>query len=572
MKKIIIFGAGNTGQIAFERLKKDYNIIAFSDNNKVLWGTEFLGRQIINPRDIKEMAVDYVVVASIYYVEIVHQLKKLGVHYLKVFQIGLNDEEKIWDIKEEGIFDFCKYNKIQADSNWTCAYPKEVNRRKKVLVIAYYFPPLGGSPIQRTLKFVKYLHDFGYDSVVLTVDVENDYARNNLDYSQIAEIPERTEIIRVKNEFLDSNVLNMLNTQEVFEFLYTISDSKKWMEKLKLAQATQWRYVLPDKLVLWANQCIRNIEKLIDLSQIDLLYSTVPEWSPHLIAYYLKEKFGIRWIADYRDPWVSNDTYVDLYYPLMTKEERELDKELEEKLVQKMDAIIVAGGVWGEDFIEKYNICSSKVVEITNGYDEEDFLNLRKKEEKNKKFTLCHNGNLGFNRNPIPVLRVINELIQDKKISNSEIEWILNGQVNKYRKELEKEDIYKIIKYNGQLPHLESVQIAMNADILVMYAEQGEWGYLNYPGKFYEYLRIGNPMLCFSSENSFQNKVLDETGTGQNMDLYDHTGIKSFILKHYKAWKEDIREISFGNDKIQRFERRNLTQSLVNIFDEIISK
>lgn len=573
--RIIIFGAFDTGRKAFHMMKSQYEIVAFSDNCSDYYERYLFDIPIIPPQMIPTLQAELVVIASInYYNEIAQQLIAMGIDNLKLFWTKAGTQNYILlDVDGREPFKNYTYRKLETSpySNKGEGLDESGTRSKrKVLVIAYYFPPAGSSPIQRTLKFVKYMREYGYEPIVLTTESDSFVNSYPMDQSLLSEIPEGIQIIRIKDDFSWSNVISEKKSQEIVEFLYSVSDSLEWMDMFMEIRKEQPLYILPDKLILWANECVRCIEQYIDMNSIDLLYSTVPEWSPHLIAFYLKQKYKIKWVADYRDPWVSNKDYVKLYYPWMTEAEVVLDHRLENKITQKMDKIIVAGGKWINDFVKSYDIDPIKIREITNGYDEEDFRDLSIKRDKNKKFTLCYNGGVDYNRNPIPLLRILNNLIESNELNPKRVQWIFNGPItNYYINEINKEDKYHIVVRNGMLQHKASLQIAINSDIMVMYGESGEKGILNYPGKFYEYLRIGRPILCFSSEHSFQADVLNETGLGVNLNLYDYDEINRFLREQIVIWKKEEKlEISI-KESIRKYERKNLTQMLITEFNQL---
>ena len=575
--RVIIFGAFNTGKKAFQMMKSQYDIIAFSDNCSDYHGKALFGIPIIPPEKILALQPDLVVIASMnHYIEIAQQLIAMGIDNLKLFWTKAGTQNYILlDVDGEEAFTNCIYRKIE-NGYENCKVEKlkknTIKGMKKVLIITYYFPPAGGSPIQRTLKYVKYMREFGYEPIVLTTESSSFVNRYPIDQSLLSDIPEGVQIIRIRDDFAWLNVISKKKSQEIVEFLYSVSDSEDWIDMFMRIREGQSLYILPDKLIVWANECVRNIEQYIDMKDIDLLYSTVPEWSPHLIAFFLKEKYGIKWVADYRDPWVSNRDYVKLYYPWMTEEEILLDQMLEQKIAKSMDKIIVAGGKWAIDFQKNYNIELDKIKEITNGYDEEDFSNLTINTGKNKKFTLCYNGGIDYNRNPIPLIKVLNYLIERNELSRDNIQWIFNGPItNYYLNEINKEDKYHIIVQNGILEHKASLQIAINSNIMVMYGESGIKGILNYPGKFYEYLRIGNPILCFSSDLSFQADILHETGLGINLDLYDYEEIIRFLRKQIAAWNGGENINTYNKKAVSKYERKNLTQLLAIEFDRLIA-
>lgn len=571
--RIIIFGASNTGKKAFELLETQYEVIAFCDNNIELIGKELFGIPILSPESILDVQNDFIVIASIFHMDIVKQLYVLGIKNVKLFQMRMDEKGYLLlELNGGEPFKSIVPKKIEMPTYRNRDKKNQLfTKKKKVLIIAYFFPPAGGSPVQRTLKFVKYLRENGYEPVVLTTEIDSNLNKYSLDYSLLSDIPDGVQIIRMKDDYAYPDVILKEKAQEIVDFLYSISDSREWIDRFIEAQKTQSAYILPDKFILWANECIRHIDECIDMQEIDLIYSTVPDWSPHLIAYFVKQRYGVKWVADYRDPWVANRDYIQLYYPWMTEEEVVVDQQLEKKLTEKMDRIILAGGKWTEDFVENYGVEPSKIKEITNGFDEDDFRNIEVKFEKNKKFTLCYNGGIAHNRNPLMVMKALNLLIDEGEVGEDEVQWIFNGWISEdYLIQMYKEDKYHIAVINDVLPHKESIKIAMQSDLMVMYGESGEKGYLNYPGKFYEYLRIGKPILCFSSSQSFQAEILQETRLGVNLDLDDIEGINHFLRQQIAVWKTEKKLDIDTRETIQKYERKNLTRILAKEFDHVL--
>ena len=218
MKKCIIFGASRTGSVAKEMLEKEYEIIAFSDNSEKKWGQEFCEKRIINPIEIKKYKEISIIIASVYYAQIFIQLKEMGIEDIQVFYYRGNAIFKdgkdyiLYKLSEVKVFSKCKFdekNITKIRENYFYNYDLEekennknkkqsIKERKKVLICAYIFPPLGGAGVQRSVKFVKYLRNFGYEPVVLTVG-KND-GKIGYDYSLLDEIDDDIEIIRVDTD------------------------------------------------------------------------------------------------------------------------------------------------------------------------------------------------------------------------------------------------------------------------------------------------------------------------------------------------------------------------------------
>lgn len=572
MKKIVLFGAGKRGKEAYSILHREYDIIAFADNKASLRGNLLYGKEIICAEDIKNYGIDEIIIATIFFYRIGVQLENLGYNNIFVFDTRERSKSKVDYI----VFPFQKMvfeDFIFQKKNFT--QRKDLHShtgKKKVLMIAYTFPPKGGAGVQRPLKFIKYLREYNYEPVVLTSGGNN--------YIHIADdtlkedIPFGLKIIRVEDKFDYSYLYSKNRMQEVIDYLYQVIDSEEIIKELFLSQEINAGRMLPDERIFWEVDCIKCIEEKINMDEIDLIWSTVPAFSQHILAYYLKMKYGIPWVADYRDLWTTDKRYSSLY-TWYTDRDIKLQEPIEHSLTKKMDAIVVAGGFWKENFIKKFGISEDCITEITNGYDEQDFANIKKKNTMNQKFTLCYNGSMYPQcRNPRWLLQVLDNMIYENEIEANEICWIINGDISQeFQSVIDQWDKYHIVKTTNVLPHKKSIQIAMNADLLVFYGENGDNGELNYPGKFYEYLRMERPILCFSGHNSFQEKIINELGIGKNFDYGEFEGeVREFLKQEYVLWKKETPPILNHNKKIERFERKNLTKKLSIVFDKVLSK
>ncbi len=581
MKKIIVFGAGKIAHFAIKRLSRDYKIIAIIDNNKDLWGKSIDSFSILSPDDILTTEFDYIVIACRCWKEILKQLvadyrikNALLYQESRVEVIENNGDDERYILRPIYGGEFCDgliVSRIDSSNDFLMRKRNSAESSKHIMVLAYYFPPLGSSPIQRTLKFVKYLAEMDFQITVVTVD-EN--AGGIKDESLINEIPKNVRVLRFHDQYKEKEYIQTEARQKIFNLLYLDDCQDSFADELNSVQKSQDLYVLPDKLVLWAVDVFDHIEQQVDMSKIDVLYSTVPEWSPHFLAYKLKRKYHIPWIADYRDPWVASKVYAEAVYSYMVPDEILFDQKLERLLVLDMDAMIVAGESWKSLYISAYDIKPDRIHIISNGYDEADFEGLTIRNKKNDKFTLCYNGSLGYNRKPRYALETISELIDEGIIDKKRIRWIFNGPLPKwmYESEIEPFDRYCIVQNNQMLSHRESIQIAMDSDILVMYGEIGEMAKLNYPAKFYEYLRIGRPIICFSTPGSPQDLILRETRAGKNYDLKDKDGMREYLIEAYDNWNRSEEIISQNMNQITLYDRKTLTNKLANVIHQLVSE
>lgn len=298
---------------------------------------------------------------------------------------------------------------------------------KKVLIIAYYFPPLGWSGVQRTLKFVKYLKDFGWQPIVVTVGK----TRFSIsDKSLLNEIPEDVEVIRiddVKFKDITDEIKERMREYSKYSF-NIISDENLKVEYEKEIESTLEKlrnlFLLPDGNAVWANNVVREISNRINLNNISIVYTTSAPYSTHLVGYYLKKHYKLPWIADFRDEWTNNP-----YYNFDVKNIRyKIEKNLEKSLIDFSDKIITTTSMARDNYIKLFNLHQNKAITITNGYDEEDYM-LLNHSKVNAKFSVVSNGSFYLDRNPYTFLKAIKNILRMKLIKEDDIEIIFIGTI-----------------------------------------------------------------------------------------------------------------------------------------------
>lgn len=580
-RQCIIFGTGKIGNIAYKLLKNEYEIIGFADNDSKKWGEFFCEKLIYSPDKLGSFNDAEIIIATVYYRIIYEQLKKKGINNnIQVFfRIGIGDKYLLyqWSDIPSPLFSDCNLDRekvLEIESDFARNYSHlhqggevilDTKEKKKVLFCAYIFPPLGGSGVQRSLKFVKYLRKFGYEPIVLTVG-KNDGSIIE-DSSMLAEVEDDINVVRIDCDIVLPELMTKEEQQEIFNLYMGVMQSNNWIKEYKQFLQNSYLRLLPDNTIIWVNRCLKEIEQKIDLNTIDIIYTSGGPFSTFFLGYYIKKKYGIKWVMDYRDPWISNDFYVENYRTAV-EVLLKLQRQLENKLVSLSDRIIGAAD-FKKDLIEKYDILAEKFVEITNGYDEDDLRNI--KETKNTKFTLCYNGRLYGERNPLYLVKIINHLIEEKKIDNCKIQWIWNGDLEeRWKHLLDKEDKYDLMQYNGYLSHKDSITCAMNADLLIHFGFEGAGTDIGYCGKLFEYLRMKKPILSFSTKGGILDKVFRETHSGRNFDYRDELGITEYFLKVYYAWEQGVEAIRPNEEEIRKYDRENLTSKLASVFNEVL--
>lgn len=579
MKKAILFGASSLGRDAYNILKNKYDIIFFCDNDKEKLGKKFCNKMVISPLELREHEVEEIIITSIYFIEILNQLRRMGLNNIKIFfmdgKCGLH--YKILDsnqyfyeelhidkkFKEKYLENFNLLYNIQKKDKFRI---KINSKLKKVLIIAYFFPPLGGAGTQRTLKFVKYLREFGWEPIVVTCG-KNNYGI--YDNSLLNEIPKGVHVIRIDDNQLDNININKSLIQQNINLYYGLISNEnlinEYIRKFKNISAKEiGNYILPDKYIFWASEVLKNIEEIININDIHLIYSTSAPYSDHIIGYYLKKKYNKPWVTDFRDEWTNNGFSQYIHTSLKYK----MEYSMEKSIVSFSNKILVTTPVSKENYIKLFNLSLDKVKVITNGFDEEDFDNLNRM-KKNKKFKIIHNGSLYGKRVPNTFIEAMNELIEDNLIGEKDIEVIFVGSNNVNSEDMKKYNLFKNIKFISYKKHKDSLKLSNCADALLLIVGMDEKCSQYYPGKIFEYLRLFKPIISLSPQNGATDRLLNQLKVGYNVEYNDLKGIKNVIFRLFNDWKNNTLSKYLSNEEIEKFKRKNLTKLLAKTLDEL---
>jgi Glycosyltransferase len=434
--------------------------------------------------------------------------------------------------------------------------------RKKVLVLSHRFPPVAGSGVQRTLKFVKYIREFGWEPVVVTVGATR-YPLH--DISLIKELPEEIKIIRVDEPDTD-HTENF--SQKLMEAYGHIIDKREILAEFSRAVGEGKVSILqPDPYIMWGLRVVQELQEKIDFNEIDMLYSTSGPYTDHVIGLMLKQIYQVPWVADFRDEWTNNafaqyDKNSILY---------RVHYAMEERIVKLADHVLTTTSMASESYIDQFQLAYSKVSTITNGYDEEDF-SFTRTQGRNEKFTLFHNGILYLIRTPLTLFQAVSNLITAGKVDPNKLRigltWTEDEEV--WKEAANRLGLQDIVEFHGYLSHQESLAKANESDALALIVGSGEKNKAIYPGKVFEYLRLNKPILALSPAESLVDHLVTELGRGVNVDFDDVSGIEAAFLELYVQWREDRLPHFKTNEQVQQYERRNQTQALVSRFEHVL--
>lgn len=443
---------------------------------------------------------------------------------------------------------------------------------KRVLMAAYYFPPLSGSGVFRSIKFAKYLPLYGWQPTVISTDRPPN-GWNFADKSQVSEIPRDMEVIRIPDGISTGRETSLESgrVQAVLGFLRDILRFSAEADQIftKMCQDKQGIMELlafPCGALCWAYDAVQYLEKNVDLKKFDVIYTTSGPSSAHLIGFYLKQKYGIPWVADYRDPWTDNP--YGGYNPAIPQ--HKMLFELERILLQQADCNLTVEESLVDTYVKHFDLPRERIRCITNGYDEEDFAAL-KPADKSEKFIIQYSGLLYTQQRSIaPVLNALRQLAQEKKIDLSNVEFRIVGTSDPANLEGIREfGLEKIVLQTGYLPHSDALQFNVNSHLLVLLVGDEAKFKGVYTGKFFEYLRSGRPILALAPKGGAVARVLKETGHGEAFLSTQIGQIKAMILREYRRWQSGEPAAQLSSPAITRFERKELTRQLAEVLEDV---
>ena len=420
---------------------------------------------------------------------------------------------------------------------------------KKVLIISYYWPPAGGSGVQRWLKFTKYLPKYNWKPILYTPT--NPYFEVQ-DAELLKDISTETEIWQTSIWEPYALKDKLFGKGGKSQSAGVISNKRSL--KNKILNWVRGNMFIPDPKVYWVKPSVKVLLKKIQEEGIEHIITTGPPHSMHLIGLGLKEAIpNVKWIADFRDPWSELDLLEE--FPL-SNSSRKKHQDLEKQVLENADVTLTVSETWVKDL---KRLGANRVELITNGYDTADF---DSKPKKNDKFIIGHYGLLNHLRNPKNLWKVLNSLCEENTEFNSKLEIHLSGNIDaEVIADIESHSYLKAkVKQLGYLSHAEVLVEYNEASVLLLLLFNSQSGIGNYPAKIFEYFAAKRPILAFGPEDSDIKKLINKTRSGKYFS-YDKTNLKDEILTFF----ENDQDFYFEN--LQSFSREKLTQDLSSLLN-----
>lgn len=426
---------------------------------------------------------------------------------------------------------------------------------RRVLIVTYYWPPTGGSGVQRWVKFSKLLPGNGWQPVIYTPENPE---RPALDTSLEAEIPAEAEVIRtkIKEPYAIYHRFAGKKAEGVGAGLNPINFQKKSL-KQRLMLWIRSNLFVPDPRKSWVKPSVKFLAKYLRKHPVDVIVSTGPPHSMHLIGLRLHAKTGIPWVADFRDPWTKM-----FYFKHLGLGRRALRKHhaLEKAVLDSANAVISVSPLVQEDFVR---MTSTPVHLITNGFDADDFSAPLPKRKDNA-FRIVHTGLFASDGNPLKLwLSLAAKCAEDQEF-DEKLHIILAGKVDdEITTAIRQAGLGHKLELPGYLPHDRSVEALRSSDLILLPLRQDPEYRKVLPGKIFECIAAGKPVLGIGQSDGAAARVLDETATGKMFDWDDQAGIAAFIDSVYE---KSFNAVGKG---VGNYSREATTRKLVGLLNSL---
>ncbi|MEO0507589.1 MAG: glycosyl transferase family 1 [Bacteroidota bacterium] len=420
---------------------------------------------------------------------------------------------------------------------------------QKVLILTYYWPPAGGPGVQRWLKFVKYLPEFGIEPILY---VPENPSYPIIDDMLVEEIPKGVTVLRkkIREPYRWASLLSKSKTQTISRGM--IAKKKQgFLEKILLW--VRGNLFIPDARVAWVKPSLDFLGSYLQEHKIGTVITTGPPHSVHLIGLGLKDKFDIRWIADFRDPWTSIGYHEKLR---LSKASQQKHKELERKVLSSADQIVVTSQATRSEF---ENITSKPIEVVTNGYEDNPYTMALDED-----FTIAHIGSLLTDRNPTRLWTVLQELVQTNELFAEKLKIQLVGVVgDEVKDSLAEHGLADYVDFKGYLNHQEVLQLQQKAQLLLLLEINSAQTAGIIPGKLFEYFAAKRPILAIGPKEWEAGIMVQATESGTFLTIEDMTELNTVLLEWFSRYQE--KRLVANPKYIEQYHRRQLTETLANI-------
>jgi len=438
---------------------------------------------------------------------------------------------------------------------------------KRVLIVSYFFPPQPYIGSLRLGKLAKYLPEYGWEPVVLTVDPGRKYGSKSLPIEMPCGRVIRTRDFDITNEL--KKMVHIDPNASIFNIEGKLSQkkiTKLQRVKNKAIESVIWfvnQFVsFPDTQIGWYFIVKKHFTNVLKECEADILFTSSSPSTSHLIGRSLKSELNVPWVADFRDLWTQNHISRRVY-PLW-----KIEQKVEKNVLKMCDAITTVSKPLAEQLLSFHG---KPVTVVTNGFDEDDYTRIHPgKINKTGKLRIVYTGKIYPNKqDPSLLFRTVKDLLNEGFIRRDELEIdFYGGDVSWAKRISHNMGMEEIVNFCGLVPYSESIQKQMESDILLLLEWTDNQAKGVYTGKLFEYLGAGKPILAVGPKCGVVDELLRETGAGVLVSNHDDT--KSVL----KEWITLFRQKGFipydgRGEIISKYSRRLQAKILAELFDNL---
>lgn len=426
----------------------------------------------------------------------------------------------------------------------------------KVLIISYYWPPSGGAGVQRWLKFCKYLPVNNWQPVVLTVDPK--YASYpQKDDSLLSDVHAACKVFKTKS-FEINNIYKTVSSNKEVPYGGFANEAKPTLFK-KIARFIRGNVFLPDARVGWNKYAIKEAQKIINEENINVVVTTGPPQSTHLIGLYLKKNLGVNWVADLRDPWTDIYYYSMMYH---TKLARKKDLKYQFEVLKYADKVTTVSYGFAELFKKHYSNLTRKLYVIPNGFDFKD-LTTKTNDKSQSVFYITYVGTISLQYRLNGLIDAIKGL--PKTLQNKIVLRFVGADLEIIKGILDIETLPCKVETLGYVPHSEAVGYMQKSHIVLLVVPEIKNSEGIVPGKLFEYIGSKSTVMAIGAQGSDIFTILEEVNAGK-MFTYDQD-------LEMKKWLQAMMngEISYSSSSNQfnKYSRSELTKKMVSVLESV---
>lgn len=424
-----------------------------------------------------------------------------------------------------------------------------------MLIITYYWPPSGGAGVQRWLKFAKYLSEFGYEPIIYTPENPEFPA---IDESLVIDIPKGVTVLKQPIWEPYNWYRQFLGQKDKKIGAGFVSEKKEPGLLHKISVWVRGNFFIPDARRFWIKPSIQYLTQYLKDNPVAAIVSTGPPHSMHLIALGLKKQLDVNWIADFRDPWTNIDFYKEL---MLSSWADKKHHQLEKEVLMTADKVVTIGYTMTK---EMKALGAKHVETITNGFDEDDFPEMDS--ELDEEFTISHIGTFSPSRNHPKFWQALSELKAENQAFAKALKLrtvgVVDHKVAAAISEAGLEENWERIEY---VSHAEVLKYQCSSKVLLVSINNTPNATGILPGKFFEYLASGRPILAIGPKESDIGTVLSVTKAGVIVERDDTQAMKDALLQMFNGNLDQ----HLSKEEIARFSRRNLAGVYAQLMNDM---